>query len=114
MTQKLPRLYKVESYAFDFVIAENAEEAERANLDLQYEATVTEITEMAPIEDGYNWNPLDAKSGVWQELTCGEWLEQTAEVRRLEEEKTLLRDAAMAKLTQVELAAILDWAVGFK
>ena len=113
MTQKLPRLYKVKHYGFDFVLADSVDEAETAEININLAVTANEITEMRPTHEGYSWKPLDAKSGAWQKFTCGEWLEQTAEACR-REEKTRLREAAMAKLTQEEQAAILEWAVGFK
>jgi hypothetical protein len=113
MTQNLPRLYKVERYGFDFVLAGSVDEAESAVtlLDLEFEGTVTEITEMSPKQKGYYWNPMVAKTGDWVEETCGEWLENTAEARRQEKEKVFVRNAALAKLSEEEKAVILEWAL---
>lgn len=60
MIQKLPRLYKVERHGFDFVLAENSNEAKSTDLDIKLETTVTEITEMSPKDEGYSWKPRDA------------------------------------------------------
>jgi hypothetical protein len=111
MTQNLPRLYKVERYTFDFVLAESVDEAESVGplLGLEFDGTVTEITEMSPKQQGYLWNPMVAKTGEWADHSCGEWLKQTAARREQEEGKIRLRGAAMAKLTMEEQAAILEW-----
>jgi hypothetical protein len=111
MTQNLPRLYKVERYTFDFVLAESVDEAESVVplLELEFDVTVTEITEMSPKQQGYLWNPMVAKTREWADHSCGEWLKQTAARREQEERKTRLRGAAMAKLTMEEQAAILEW-----
>jgi|688.fasta_scaffold385914_2 hypothetical protein len=111
MTQNLPRLYKVERYTFEFVLAESVDEAESVVplLGLKFEETVTEITEMSPKQEGYLWNPMVAKTGEWAEESCGEWLKQTAARREQEEGKTRLRCLSMAKLTMEEQAAILEW-----
>lgn len=107
MTQKLPRLYKVERYAYDFVVAESDDEAKLADLAFDFETTVTEITEMSPNQTGYTWEIKDAKTGEWVG-ECGEWFAQNAELRRQQEKKAALVDAAFAKLTREEQAAILE------
>jgi len=111
MTQNLPRLYKVERYTFDFVLADSVDEAGSVVplLDLDFDETVTEITEMSPLQHGYLWNYMVAKTGEWAEESCSEWLKKTAARREQEEGKTRLRGTAMAKLTMEEQAAILEW-----
>jgi DNA-directed RNA polymerase specialized sigma subunit len=111
MIQKLPRLYKVERYGFDFVLVENSNEAKSTDLDIKLETTVTEITEMSPKDEGYSWKPRDAWGDRAKE-GCGEWLERTAEQRRQEENKEQLLESALNKLSEEErnvLSEILSY-----
>jgi hypothetical protein len=111
------KLFKVERYEFDFVLAEDAKQARGFEFgDSDPTKTVTEITEMSPEQEGFNtrpgllWNPCDARSRTWAVETCGEWLKRTEEGRLREKEAEQLVGLALSKLSSVEKAAVLDWA----
>jgi len=104
----MTRLFKVERYALDFVLADNEKQAENYDLDSPGK-TVTEITEMSPEQEGFNWNPYDA-NGWGRGETCGEWLARTAANRLREKETEQLAKSALSKLSQPEIATVLEWA----
>ena len=108
MTQKL---FKVERYEFDFVLADNASQARDFDFDdSDPTKTVTEITEMSPEQEGFKWNPCDSRSRTWANETCGEWLKRTESDRLREKEADQLASLALNKLTLTERAAVLEWA----
>jgi hypothetical protein len=105
------KLFKVERYEFDFVLAEDAKQARDFEIgDSDPTKTVTEITEMSPEQEGFKWNPYDARSRTWADETCGEWLKRTERDRLREKEAEQLVGLALSKLSSVEKAAVLEWA----
>ena len=105
------KLFKVELYVFDFVLADNASQAR----DFDFEKsdptkTVTEITEMSPEQEGFKWNPYDLKTDIWLNETCGDWLQRTAADRLKEKETEQLATSALSRLSSAEYTAVLEWA----
>ena len=107
----MTRLFRVERHEFDFVLADNEKQAGKFNLDnSQPVKTVTEITDLAPGELGFDWNPYIAESDAYIDETCGEWLARTAADRLREKEAEQLAKSALSKLSQPEIDAVLEWA----
>lgn len=58
----MQKLFKVERYAFDFVLADNSSQAKDFDFDNSDPTkTVTEITEMSPEREAFKRNPYDLK-----------------------------------------------------
>lgn len=106
------KLFKIERYEFDFVLAANAKQAEDFEFgDSDPTTTVTEVTEMSPSTPGITWNPYNTLTGTWIDQNCGEWLRETEETRLQEKELETVLGDAFAKLTETEKAAVLNWAL---
>ena len=107
----MQKLFKVERYAFDFVLADNSSQAKDFDFDNSDPTkTVTEITEMSPEREAFKRNPYDLKTCLWLNETCGEWLQRTATDRLREKESEQLARSALSKLSSAEYTAVLEWA----